>query len=118
MAVRLLYLIFRQVKSPIQAPRANVICERWIGTLRRECTDRLLIYGERHLRLVLDEDLAHYNQHRPHRALHHRPPQPRQPTSPSARSDTEKSSTASSMSMKTLHDKHREPTGQQQLPSF
>jgi putative transposase len=67
------------IKTPIQAPRANAICERWIGTLRRECTDRLLIYGEHHLRLVLDEYLAHYNQHRPHRALHRRPPQPRQP---------------------------------------
>ena len=67
------------VKTPIQAPRANAICERWIGTLRRECTDRLLIYHVRHLRAVLTEYLAHYNQHRPHRALHRRPPQPLQP---------------------------------------
>jgi putative transposase len=67
------------IKTPIQAPQANAICERWIGTLRRECTDLLLIYGELHLRLVLDEYLAHYNQHRPHRALHRRPPQPHQP---------------------------------------
>lgn len=64
------------VKTPIQAPRANAICERWIGTLRRECTDHLLIYSERHLRQVLTEYLAHYNQHRPHRALDRRPPQP------------------------------------------
>ncbi|MGH3630127.1 MAG: integrase core domain-containing protein [Sciscionella sp.] len=64
------------VKTPIQAPRANAICERWIGTLRRECTDRQLIYHERHLRSVLTDYLAHYNQHRRHRALHRRPPQP------------------------------------------
>ena len=50
------------IKSPVRAPRANAICERWIGTLRRECTDRLLIHNERHLRLVLEEYLAHYNQ--------------------------------------------------------
>jgi putative transposase len=62
------------IKTPVQAPRANAICERWIGTLRRECTDRLLIYDESHLRRVLDEYLAHYNQHRPHRPLHQRPP--------------------------------------------
>jgi putative transposase len=64
------------VKTPIRAPRANAICERWIGTLRRECTDHLLIYSERHLRRVLTEYLAHYNQHRPHRALGRSPPQP------------------------------------------
>jgi hypothetical protein len=64
------------IKTPVRAPRANAICERWIGTLRRECTDRLLIYNERHLLLVLQEYLAHYNQHRPHRALERRPPAP------------------------------------------
>jgi hypothetical protein len=41
---------------------------------RRECPDRMLITGERHLRLVLDEYADHYNTHRPHRALEHRPP--------------------------------------------
>lgn len=67
------------IKTPVRAPRANAICERWIGTLRRECTDRLLIYSERHLLLVLQEYLAHYNQHRPHRALERRPPAPPAP---------------------------------------
>jgi hypothetical protein len=62
------------IKTPVRAPRANAICERWIGTLRRECTDRLLIYNERHLQLVLQEYVAHYNQRRPHRALDRRPP--------------------------------------------
>lgn len=64
------------IKTPRRAPRANAICERWISTLRRECTDRLLIYGERHLQQVLAQYVAHYNQHRPHRARHRRPPLP------------------------------------------
>ena len=60
----------RVLKSPPRAPRANAICERMIGTLRRELLDRVLILGERHLRLVLTEFLAHYNGTRPHRTLH------------------------------------------------
>jgi hypothetical protein len=59
----------RVIKSPPQAPRANAVCERMIGTLRRELLDRTLILGERHLRLVLTEFLAHYNGVRPHRSL-------------------------------------------------
>ena len=59
----------RILRSPPQAPRANAICERLIGTLRREVLDRLLIVNERHLRQVLTEYLQHYNAARPHRAL-------------------------------------------------
>lgn len=59
----------RILASPPQAPRANAICERIIGTLRRELFDRLLIVNEHHLRLVLAEYLQHYNTARPHRAL-------------------------------------------------
>jgi putative transposase len=55
--------------SPPQAPRANAICERIIGTLRRELLDRLLIVNEHHLRRVLTEYLLHYNTARPHRSL-------------------------------------------------
>jgi putative transposase len=55
--------------SPPQAPKANAICERIIGTLRRELFDRLLIVNEHHLRRVLTEYLRHYNTARPHRAL-------------------------------------------------
>jgi putative transposase len=55
--------------SPPQAPRANAICERIIGTLRRELSDRMLIVNEHHLRQVLTEYLRHYNTARPHRAL-------------------------------------------------
>jgi hypothetical protein len=59
----------RILASPPQAPRANAICERIIGTLRRELLDRLLIVNEHHPRLVLAEYLQHYNTARPHRAL-------------------------------------------------
>jgi putative transposase len=59
----------RILASPPQAPRANAICERIIGTLRRELLDRLLIVNEHHLRRVLTEYLRHYNTARPHRSL-------------------------------------------------
>ena len=59
----------RILLSPPQAPRANAICERTTGTLRRELLDRLLIINERHLRQVLTEYLEHYNTARPHRGL-------------------------------------------------
>ena len=55
-------------------PRMNAICERIIGTLRRELLDRVLILGERHLALVLREYLTHYNRHRPHQSRRQRPP--------------------------------------------
>jgi putative transposase len=64
----------RITKTPVQAPRANAICERVIGTLRREVLDRLLISGERHLRPVFGEYADHYNTHRPHRTLNQDPP--------------------------------------------
>ncbi|MFB4274241.1 integrase core domain-containing protein [Nonomuraea sp. MTCD27] len=57
-----------------RAPRANAFAERWVRTARTECTDRLLIFGERHLRTVLDEYADHYNRHRAHRSLDLRAP--------------------------------------------
>jgi transposase InsO family protein len=57
-----------------QTPRMNAICERVIGTLRRELLDRLLVLGERHLALVLREYLIHYNGYRPHQSRLQRPP--------------------------------------------
>jgi putative transposase len=65
----------RVLASPPQAPRANAICERVIGTLRRELLDRLLIVNEHHLRQVLAEYARHYNSHRPHQGLQQKPPQ-------------------------------------------
>jgi hypothetical protein len=59
----------RILLSPPQAPRANAMCERMIGTLRREVPGRLLIINERHLNQVLTEYLRHYNTARPHRTL-------------------------------------------------
>src|ERR1019366_9320802 len=64
----------RIIKTPIRAPRANAVCERFVGTIRRECLDRLLILGRRHLEAVLAEYGDHYNRHRPHRSLEQRCP--------------------------------------------
>jgi putative transposase len=60
--------------TPVRAPRANAYAERWVGTVRREVLDRLLMVGCRQLRLVLAEYADHYNVYRPHRALGQLPP--------------------------------------------
>jgi transposase InsO family protein len=69
----------KAVKIPPRSPRANAYAERFVLTARRELTDRMLIFGERHLRTVLAEYETHYNGRRPHRSRDHRPPRPDHP---------------------------------------
>ena len=77
----------RIMKTPVRAPRANSFAERYVGTLRRECLDHLLIHGERHLWRTLSEYAWHYNDHRPHQSREQRPPlhEPGQPVDVTAR---------------------------------
>jgi putative transposase len=69
----------RIVKTPVRAPQANAIAERFVRTVRAECLDWLLIVNRRHLDRVLRVYVDHYNIHRPHRALKLQSPQPREP---------------------------------------
>ena len=71
--------------TPVRAPNANAYAERWVGTVRAECLDWLLITGRGHLERVLRVYTQHYNAHRPHRALRLRPPDPI--TNPTVASD-------------------------------
>src|SRR3954463_5066426 len=64
----------RVIKAPVRAPKARAHAERWVGTVRRECLDRIVILGRRHLEHVLATFALHYNEHRPHRSLAQRPP--------------------------------------------
>jgi len=66
----------RIVKTPVRAPKANAIAERFVRTVRSECLDLLLVLNRRHLERVLHIYVDHYNRHRPHRALELRPPEP------------------------------------------
>jgi putative transposase len=65
------------IRTPVRAPNANAHMERWVGTVRRECLDRLLIPGRRQLEHVLRIYVKHSNGGRPHRALDLKPPDSR-----------------------------------------
>jgi transposase InsO family protein len=65
------------IRTPIGAPRAKAHAERWVGSVRRECLDWLLILGRKHLERVLRVYATHYNEHRPHRALEQHSPVPK-----------------------------------------
>jgi putative transposase len=67
------------VKIPPRSPRANAYAERFVLTARMEVTDRMLIFGQRHLRTILAQYEAHYNGRRPHRSRQLRPPRPDHP---------------------------------------
>ena len=62
------------IKTPIRSPQANSLAERYLGTLRRECLDHLLIFGVEHLRRVLAEYTQHHNEHRLYQPREQRPP--------------------------------------------
>ena len=86
--MRRYYVLFcseqiRIVKTPVRAPKANAIAERFVRTVRAECLDWLLILNRRHLERLLRVYVDHYNTQRPHRALKLQPPEP-EPESQSA----------------------------------
>ena len=102
----------RIVRSPIQAPRANAIMERWIGSCRRELLDRTLIWNQRHLVHVLREYESHHNEHRPHRSLNqaapYGPSQRPSPTSTPPELPDTTGSAASSTNTRSPHDRGRD----------
>jgi len=64
------------LRTPVRAPRANAVCERFLGSVRRECLDHVLILGERYLARMMREYVAYYNRARPHQGLGQVLPEP------------------------------------------
>jgi transposase InsO family protein len=64
----------QELRTPHRAPRANAVCERWIGSLRRECLDHTLIFHRNHLHRVVKEYVDYYNRSRPHQGIRQRIP--------------------------------------------
>ncbi len=67
------------VRTAYRAPKMNAVCERFLGSVRRECLDHLLVLGEAHLRRALRAYVAYFNEQRPHQGIAQRIPAPRQP---------------------------------------
>jgi hypothetical protein len=103
------------VKIPPRSPRANCYAERFVLTARKEVTDRMLIFGERHLRTVLAQYEAHYNGRRPHRSRHLRPPRPDHPVADLSASGSS-AGLSSAASLTSTSGPHRSP-GQGKWPS-
>jgi putative transposase len=70
------------LKTPYRAPKANAFCERLLRSVRQECLDHFLVFGERHLQRILKDYVAYYNHARPHQGLGQRIPTPLAPTDP------------------------------------
>jgi hypothetical protein len=68
------------IRTPVHAPKANAVAERFVRTVRSECLDWLLVLNRQHLERALHVFADHYNSYRPHRALNLTPPDPKQPT--------------------------------------
>lgn len=66
----------RVIQTPVRAPNANAFAERFVRTVRQECLDRTLVFGQRHLERILRDFVRHYNTERPHRALFLETPEP------------------------------------------
>jgi transposase InsO family protein len=64
----------KELKTPYRTPQANGVCERFMGSLRRECLDHILIYDDRHLERIVVEYTAYFNQERPHQGIGQRIP--------------------------------------------
>ncbi len=63
------------VKTPVRSPRANAFAERWVRTVREDCLDHLHVLSRRHLEVILEEYIEHYNCARPHRGVQLTPPE-------------------------------------------
>jgi transposase InsO family protein len=71
-----------QIRTPVKAPKANAIAERWVRTARSECLDHRLVIGHQHLQRSIDEYVGYYNEWRPHRSREQKAPCPRARSSP------------------------------------
>ena len=62
------------LRTPVRAPKANAVCERYLGSVRRECLDHVIVLGERQMLRVLEEHVVHFNSERPHQGIGQRVP--------------------------------------------